>query len=147
MKVQAARVDDIAEGTSKCVKLDGLRILLVKEKGEIFALENKCPHFGLSMEKGAISNGNITCPWHGELRRQDRRQCRLGEFGGRHRPAPVEPETGRNGQGAAGGAYLSRHGGKRHGVREHSLSRARHVDFVPGLVFRFSGQREERLSF
>ena len=65
MKVQAARVDDIAEGTSKCVKLDGLRILLVKEKGEIFALENKCPHFGLSMEKGPISNGNITCPWHG----------------------------------------------------------------------------------
>ena len=65
MKVKAARVDDIAEGRSKCVKLDGLRILLVREKGEIFALENRCPHFGLSMEKGAISNGNITCPWHG----------------------------------------------------------------------------------
>jgi len=65
MKVKAARVDEIAEGRSKCVKLDGLRILLVREHGEIFALENKCPHFGLSMEKGAISNGNITCPWHG----------------------------------------------------------------------------------
>lgn len=65
MKVKAARVDEIAEGRSKCVKLDQLRILLIREKGEIFALENKCPHFGLSMEKGAISNGNITCPWHG----------------------------------------------------------------------------------
>jgi len=62
MKVKAARVDEIAEGRSKCVKLDGLRILLVREHGEIFALENKCPHFGLSMEKGAISNGKITCP-------------------------------------------------------------------------------------
>jgi nitrite reductase/ring-hydroxylating ferredoxin subunit len=65
MKVKAARADEIAEGKSKCVKLDELRILLIKEKGEIFALENRCPHFGLSMEKGAIRNGNITCPWHG----------------------------------------------------------------------------------
>ena len=65
MKVKAAHVDEIAEGKSKCVKLDQLRILLIREKGEIFALENRCPHFGLSMEKGAISNGSITCPWHG----------------------------------------------------------------------------------
>ena len=65
MKVRAAHVDEIAEGKSKCVKLDQLRILLIKEKGEIFALENRCPHFGLSMEKGAIGNGSITCPWHG----------------------------------------------------------------------------------
>ena len=65
MKVKVAHVDEIAEGKSKCVKLDQLRILLIREKGEIFALENRCPHFGLSMEKGAISNGSITCPWHG----------------------------------------------------------------------------------
>jgi nitrite reductase/ring-hydroxylating ferredoxin subunit len=65
MKVKAAHVDEIAEGKSKCVKLDQLRILLIKQNGEIFALENRCPHFGLSMEKGVIRNGSITCPWHG----------------------------------------------------------------------------------
>lgn len=65
MKVQAARADEIAEGASKCVKLDGVRILLVREKGEIFAVENRCPHLGLSMEKGKVRDGSITCPWHG----------------------------------------------------------------------------------
>ena len=65
MKVKAAQVDEIIEGKSKCVKLDNLKVLLIKQKGEIFALENKCSHFGLSLEKGAIKDGTITCPWHG----------------------------------------------------------------------------------
>lgn len=65
MKQKAAQLSDLVEGKNKCVKLDGLSILLVKQKGQVFALENKCPHVGLSLEKSKVKDGSITCPWHG----------------------------------------------------------------------------------
>ena len=65
MRVAAAKVSEIEEGKTHCVKLDKLKVLLTKIDGEIYAIENKCSHLGLSMEKGELDNGIVTCPWHG----------------------------------------------------------------------------------
>lgn len=65
MKIKAAQLDSIVEGKSQCVKLEDHKVLLIKQQGKVYALENRCPHFGLSLEKGAVENGAITCPWHG----------------------------------------------------------------------------------
>ncbi|HVK99677.1 MAG TPA: Rieske 2Fe-2S domain-containing protein [Dongiaceae bacterium] len=65
MKIKAAQASSIVEGKNHCVKLENQKILLVRHKGTIHALENRCPHVGLSLEKGKVENGVITCPWHG----------------------------------------------------------------------------------
>lgn len=65
MKIKAAQASAIVEGNNHCVKLNGQKILLVRHNGKIHALENKCSHLGLSLEKGKVENGVITCPWHG----------------------------------------------------------------------------------
>ena len=65
MKIKAAQFDSISEGKTQCVKLDDHKILLIKQQGQVYAIENRCPHFGLSMEKGPVADGAITCPWHG----------------------------------------------------------------------------------
>jgi nitrite reductase/ring-hydroxylating ferredoxin subunit len=65
MKIAAAKVGDIEEGKTHCVKLDNLKVLMTKVDGQIYAVENKCSHLGLSMEKGELENGIVTCPWHG----------------------------------------------------------------------------------
>jgi nitrite reductase/ring-hydroxylating ferredoxin subunit len=65
MKVKAAQASTIVEGKNQCVKLQDRKILLIRHNGNIHALENKCPHVGLSLEKGKVENGVITCPWHG----------------------------------------------------------------------------------
>uniref|UniRef100_E6PD17 Putative Assimilatory nitrite reductase (NAD(P)H) small subunit n=1 Tax=mine drainage metagenome TaxID=410659 RepID=E6PD17_9ZZZZ len=32
--------------------------------GELFALENACPHQGGPLVEGSVEQGVVTCPWH-----------------------------------------------------------------------------------
>lgn len=66
-------VKDLPKGAKKTVKLaasglaspgDEVEILLVNHEGSVLALQAKCPHAGAPLEKGAICNGHLVCPWH-----------------------------------------------------------------------------------
>ena len=65
MKTKVAELSAIPEGKAHCVKLNGAKILLSRTNGHVYAIENKCPHFGLPLGKGKIENGAIVCPFHG----------------------------------------------------------------------------------
>jgi nitrite reductase/ring-hydroxylating ferredoxin subunit len=39
-------------------------ILVIYERGRIFALDNRCPHMGFPLERGSIEDGILTCHWH-----------------------------------------------------------------------------------
>jgi nitrite reductase/ring-hydroxylating ferredoxin subunit len=39
-------------------------ILLIYEDGQIFALDNRCPHMGFPLERGSIEDSVLTCHWH-----------------------------------------------------------------------------------
>lgn len=41
------------------------RVLLVKQKGEFNAVGTKCTHYGAPLDKGALGDGRVRCPWHG----------------------------------------------------------------------------------
>ncbi|XP_055614254.1 apoptosis-inducing factor 3-like isoform X2 [Uranotaenia lowii] len=57
--------NDIAENQMKAVELDGGKVLLVKQKGKLTAIGNKCTHFGALLSTGALGDGRVRCPWHG----------------------------------------------------------------------------------
>lgn len=65
MKTKVAQASMLTEGTNQCVKPSGHKILLVKHQGKVHAIENRCPHLGMSLEKGKVVDGVITCPFHG----------------------------------------------------------------------------------
>jgi nitrite reductase/ring-hydroxylating ferredoxin subunit/uncharacterized membrane protein len=56
---------DLAEGRPACALVDGVPVLLVREGGEIHALANRCTHRGGPLHEGEVSEGRVTCPWHG----------------------------------------------------------------------------------
>lgn len=61
-----ADIKDISEGKSLIVKdSEGREIALFNLEGEIFALENVCPHMGGPLGEGEIEEDCVTCPWHG----------------------------------------------------------------------------------
>lgn len=63
-----AEVSDIPEGKSIVVRdAAGREIALYNVKGEIYGLENVCPHMGGPLGEGDIENCLVTCPWHGWL--------------------------------------------------------------------------------
>jgi nitrite reductase/ring-hydroxylating ferredoxin subunit len=39
-------------------------ILVVYDKGHVFALDNRCPHMGFPLERGSVEDGILTCHWH-----------------------------------------------------------------------------------
>lgn len=47
--------------------LKGEPIVLVRKDGEIYALGEKCSHFGGPLSEGDIEGNCIRCPWHGSL--------------------------------------------------------------------------------
>jgi nitrite reductase/ring-hydroxylating ferredoxin subunit len=56
----------LKEGTPQQLIVNGQSICLVLIKGELLAVENKCPHNGESLSKGTINYlGEVVCPWHG----------------------------------------------------------------------------------
>ena len=39
-------------------------ILLIYDRGRVFALDNRCPHMGFPLERGSVEDGILTCQWH-----------------------------------------------------------------------------------
>jgi nitrite reductase/ring-hydroxylating ferredoxin subunit len=39
-------------------------VLLCWHDGEVFALDNRCPHIGFPLSKGTLKDGVLTCHWH-----------------------------------------------------------------------------------
>jgi nitrite reductase/ring-hydroxylating ferredoxin subunit len=46
------------------VRGPGCPILLVHDRGRVFALDNRCPHLGFPLHRGSIDDGILTCHWH-----------------------------------------------------------------------------------
>lgn len=39
-------------------------VLLCWHDGQVFALDNRCPHMGFPLSKGSLDHGLLTCHWH-----------------------------------------------------------------------------------
>ncbi len=61
------RIATVAEVTKvglRTVHVNGHVIVLVHHEGEIYALDNRCPHMGFPLDRGSVQDGILTCHWH-----------------------------------------------------------------------------------
>lgn len=48
--------------------IEGGKVVLVKVKDQVHALNANCTHFGAPLKNGVLtSDGRLTCPWHGGM--------------------------------------------------------------------------------
>ncbi len=60
-----AQASAIPEGKSIVVAgPKGLQIALFKIDGEVYALDNACPHSEGPLGEGELERSVVTCPWH-----------------------------------------------------------------------------------
>ncbi|MDX1919960.1 MAG: Rieske 2Fe-2S domain-containing protein [Candidatus Caenarcaniphilales bacterium] len=63
------KVANLSEFTSEeglPIKVNNLCLALFKLKdGEVYAIENSCPHVGAPLHNGLIEDKKVTCLWHG----------------------------------------------------------------------------------
>jgi nitrite reductase (NADH) small subunit/3-phenylpropionate/trans-cinnamate dioxygenase ferredoxin subunit len=59
------REDQVPEGDGKTVAVGQKLIAIFKLGGELFAIDDTCPHMGASLSGGHVADdGTVTCPWH-----------------------------------------------------------------------------------
>jgi 3-phenylpropionate/trans-cinnamate dioxygenase ferredoxin component len=62
--VEVAKKSEIPENGAIAVEAEGKRLALVNLSGEIYAIDDDCPHEGGPLSEGQISGEEIECPWH-----------------------------------------------------------------------------------
>jgi nitrite reductase/ring-hydroxylating ferredoxin subunit/uncharacterized membrane protein len=63
------RVADVVEvtATPRRVLAGEAPVIVLRDAGEVVALDARCPHRGAPMDEGEVRDGCITCPWHGSV--------------------------------------------------------------------------------
>lgn len=64
-QIEVARAGDVKENQALGVNAAGTPVLLTRVNGQVKAVSSKCPHLGLSLARGKLEGGSITCPFHG----------------------------------------------------------------------------------
>lgn len=62
--VQVAKKSQIPPNSAIGVEVEGKSLALVNLNGDIYALDDSCPHEGGALSDGEIDGQEITCPWH-----------------------------------------------------------------------------------
>ena len=62
--VLAGSLDDLKAKGRLVVHGSRRPILVIYDRGRVFALDNRCPHMGFPLERGSIEDGILTCHWH-----------------------------------------------------------------------------------
>jgi nitrite reductase (NADH) small subunit len=59
-----AKVGEIPPGRGLVVYVEGASLALFESQGSYFALDDACPHEGVSLSRGRVFNGAVICPRH-----------------------------------------------------------------------------------
>jgi nitrite reductase/ring-hydroxylating ferredoxin subunit len=62
--VRAAALADLDPDGHKTVTVDGQVLVLWRQDGQVYAINNRCPHMGFPLDRGTCRDGILTCHWH-----------------------------------------------------------------------------------
>ena len=62
--IKIVALDELPVGKRKVVMVEERKILVINDKGKIYAMASACPHMQLPLKRGKIKDETIVCPWH-----------------------------------------------------------------------------------
>jgi 3-phenylpropionate/trans-cinnamate dioxygenase ferredoxin subunit len=62
--VEVAKKSQIPENGAVGIEVEGKHLALINLNGEIYAIDDDCPHEGGPLSEGQIIGEEIECPWH-----------------------------------------------------------------------------------
>jgi nitrite reductase/ring-hydroxylating ferredoxin subunit/uncharacterized membrane protein len=92
--VKAVAEDDLADSEPKGVDVEGRKVLLYRDHGMVYAIDDLCSHAGALLSRGSVMDCVVTCPLH-----ESQFDVRDGHIvrGPAHHPQPALPARVRNG--------------------------------------------------
>jgi nitrite reductase/ring-hydroxylating ferredoxin subunit len=61
---QVTTLDTLTKSGREVVSVGGHAVALFHHDGEVYAVDNRCPHMGFPLSKGTVDDGLLTCHWH-----------------------------------------------------------------------------------
>lgn len=63
--IAVLREDELPDGERRVVEVHGRPILVLHHQGQVYAVDNVCPHMGAALDGGEVTDdGTIVCPRH-----------------------------------------------------------------------------------
>ena len=62
--IRVAKLEDLKAAGMLVVRGARTPLLVVYHQGQVFALDNRCPHLGFPLHRGSVEDGILTCHWH-----------------------------------------------------------------------------------
>lgn len=62
---EVCRFDQLIEGRGRPVRAGDRYLAAFLLDGEVYVLDNQCPHNESPLDGGAVIEGLLHCPWHG----------------------------------------------------------------------------------
>jgi len=57
-------IESLREEGRQVVSADSQSVVLFHHDGEVYAVDNRCPHMGFPLSEGSVDEGILTCHWH-----------------------------------------------------------------------------------
>ena len=55
---------ELQEGKMKLVRVEGRPVLLIRQAGKIYVIDDRCPHMGCKFSGGTLDGNVVICPCH-----------------------------------------------------------------------------------
>lgn len=91
--IRVADLDALPPGSSAAFPVGRFEVAVFNVGGELYALENSCPHQGGPIADGWVEDRTVTCPWHAWCFDLRTGKMTLGDFAWIPR-FPVRSEAG-----------------------------------------------------
>jgi nitrite reductase/ring-hydroxylating ferredoxin subunit len=62
--IQAGSIDELKDAGCRVITGGGHAIAVIYHHGQVYAVDNRCPHMGFPLDRGSVSDGILTCHWH-----------------------------------------------------------------------------------
>ena len=104
---------DLPTGGQILVRSGSRQIAVFRlESGDLYAVDNQCPHEGYPLVKGTVKDCILTCPWHNYKFRLQDGACLMGDEAVRTFPVRELGGPDRGGSGGTLGRRADSSGGE-----------------------------------
>ena len=62
--VRVTSLSELQTAVCQTVSLNGHILALWYVGGQVYAIDNRCPHMGFPLDRGSVKDGILTCHWH-----------------------------------------------------------------------------------
>ena len=62
--VRALPLAELQTAACQTIQLNGHTLALWYVGGQVYAVDNRCPHMGFPLDRGSVKDGILTCHWH-----------------------------------------------------------------------------------